>query len=93
MSDTPPSPVPSPTPSSDRRVLVGGERLRIEVENAPSGGGENYLAPATSPRRSSARSTPSLSARALETLEEPPHRWWMLSEPDQKIPDTNASLS
>ncbi len=42
MSDTPPSPVPSPTPAPDRRVLVGGEQLRIDVEDAPSGGGEKF---------------------------------------------------
>ncbi len=42
MSDIPPSPVPSPTPVPDRRVLVGGEQLRIDVEDAPSGGGEKF---------------------------------------------------
>ena len=42
MSDIPPSPVPSPTPAPDRRVLVGGEQLRIDVEDAPSGGGEKF---------------------------------------------------
>ena len=42
MSDTPPRPVPSPTPAPDRRVLVGGERLRVDVEDAPSGGGEKF---------------------------------------------------
>ena len=42
MSDTPPAGAAPPTPAPDRRVLVGGEHLRIHVEDAPSGGGEKF---------------------------------------------------
>ncbi|MYB25625.1 MAG: S8 family peptidase [Acidimicrobiia bacterium] len=42
MSDTPPDGAVPRAPAPDRRVLTGGERLRIHVEDAPSGGGEKY---------------------------------------------------
>ena len=42
MSDTPPGGAVPRTPKHDRRVLTGGERLRIRVDDAPSGGGEKY---------------------------------------------------
>ena len=42
MSDTPPRGAVPQTPAPDRRVLVGGERLRIRVEDAPSRGGDKF---------------------------------------------------
>ena len=42
MSDIRPGTATPPIPAADRRVLVGGEQLRIAVEDAPSGGGDKY---------------------------------------------------